>query len=121
MLEGEWQVVFYLEDDGDAPVERFLLSLEPKTQRRFAWSIEQLRQRNLQAREPLVRHLEGTLWELREESQTNIYRLIYAFVSNRRILLLHGFQKKTRRTPPQDLALAGRRLEHFLAREGSQP
>ena len=37
--------------------------------------------RNVNAREPLVRHLEGKIWELRRESDTNIYRLLYAFIS----------------------------------------
>ena len=55
----EWTVVFYIEDNGASPVEEFLETLDPKTQRRFAWSIEQLRLRNVQAREPLARHLEG--------------------------------------------------------------
>jgi len=72
-----------------------LRGLDAKTQRRFRWSIEQLRLRNVQAREPLVRHLDGKIWELREESQTNIYRLLYFFFTGRRIVFLHGFQKKT--------------------------
>ncbi|GFP40291.1 type II toxin-antitoxin system RelE/ParE family toxin [Candidatus Hakubella thermalkaliphila] len=69
----EWTNEFYLEDDGTSPVEEFLGSLDLKTRARFCWSMEQLRLRNVQAQEPLVRHLEGELWELREESRTNIY------------------------------------------------
>ena len=69
MTGDEWSVVFYVDDAGDSPVETFLSSLDLKTQARFLWSIEQLRVRNVQAREPLVRHLDGKLWELREEKQ----------------------------------------------------
>src|SRR5437667_114410 len=61
-----WSVVFYTEDNGTCPVREFLVSLDAKTQVRFAWSIEQLRLRNVAAREPLVRHLDGKLWELVE-------------------------------------------------------
>jgi phage-related protein len=117
MATDEWSVVFYIEDDGNRPVQEFLASLDRKTQARFDWSIEQLRVRNTQAGEPLVRHLEDKLWELRRESDTNIYRLLYAFVGGRRILFLHGFQKKTQKTPRRELEVAQRRLDHFLQRE----
>lgn len=118
MTAGEWSIVFYTDARGGEPVRAFLEGLDLRTQARFAWSIEQLRQRNVQAREPLVKHLEGRIWELRRESTTNIYRLLYATLPNRRILVLHGFHKKTQKTPPRELALAQRRLAEFLAREG---
>ena len=73
--------------------------------------------RNIQAREPLVRHIEGKIWELREESRTNIYRLLYVFAGGRRIVLLHGFQKKTQKLPARELTLARQRLAHLQARE----
>jgi hypothetical protein len=57
----EWSVEFYLTADGAAPVAEFLDDLDPKTRARFAWSIEQLRIRNLRATPPLVKHLEGDL------------------------------------------------------------
>ena len=114
----EWTVEFYEEDDGSSPVRAFLESLDAKTQLRFAWSIEQLRVRNVAAREPLVRHVEDKIWELREESRTNIYRLLYFFFTGRRIVFLHGFQKKTQRTPRGEIEIALRRLSRFLQREG---
>jgi len=115
---GAWAIEHYVAPDGSSPVEEFLDSVDPKTRARFRWSIEQLRARNTQAREPLVKHLEDKLWELREESATNIYRMIYFFFTGRRIVLLHGFAKKTQKTPPQELAIARRRYEDFLRREG---
>lgn len=94
--------------------------LDAKTKGRLIWSIEQLRLRNIQAREPLARHLEGKLWELREESKTNIYRLVYAFLPGKRVLLLHGFEKKVQKTPRRELRLAERRLEDFIKRGGGE-
>ncbi|TAK28166.1 MAG: type II toxin-antitoxin system RelE/ParE family toxin [Chloroflexota bacterium] len=113
----EWTTEVYVEDNGTSPVEEFLDSLDIKTRARFRWSMEQLRIRNLQARAPLARHLEGDLWELREESSTNIYRIVYFFFSGRRIIFLHGFQKKTQKTPRRELEIARNRYLRFLARE----
>lgn len=113
----EWTIEFLIEADGSSPVEEFLDGLDIKTRARFAWSMEQLRVRNVQAREPLVRHLEGDLWELREESSTNIYRIVYFFFTGHRIVLVHGFQKKTKRTPTRELETARQRYAAFVARE----
>ena len=117
MKAADWTVEFFLEDDGTAPVAEFLDSLDPKTRARFQWSIEQLRLRNTAARAPLVKHLDGDLWELREESSTNIYRVIYVFFTGKRIVLLHGFQKKTQKTPVRELDMALRRHKAFLDQE----
>jgi len=110
-MDDEWSIAFFLDQHGGNPVAEFLDSLDVKTRARFRWSLEQLRVRNVQARSPLVRHLDGDLWELREESQTNIYRIIYVFRSGRRIILLHGFQKKTQKTPARELEKGGEKYE----------
>lgn len=116
----EWQVLFYRTADGDSPVREFLESLDEKTRVRFAWSIEQLRVRNAQARPPLVKHLEGKIWELREESSTKVYRLLYFFYTGQKIVFLHGFQKKTQKTPRREIETAQKRLNDFLARKGDE-
>jgi phage-related protein len=71
--EQEWTIVNYTDERGNSPVEAFLGSLDLKTQARFEWSIEQLRLLNVRAREPLVKHIDGKLWELRRASDGNIY------------------------------------------------
>ena len=114
----DWVVVFYVDPEGREPIREFLEGLDVKTQARFDWSLEQLRVRNITAREPLVKHLEGKIWELQRESNTNIYRLLYSLLPNRRILMLHGFQKKQQKTPRPEIELAQRRLTEFLQRGG---
>jgi phage-related protein len=100
----------------DAP----LSGLDRRTQARFDWSIEQLLLRNTQAREPLVRHLDGPIWELRRESDGNIYRLLFAFLPGKRNLFRHGFQKKTQKTPRGEIEVAQRRLDRFQERQGGR-
>jgi len=115
----DWSVEFYHDEAGHSPVREFIEGLDMKTKARFEWSIEQLRLRNVRAKEPLVRHLEGDLWELREESRTNIYRMIYFFFTGRRIVLLHGFQKKTPKMPARELEVARRRHAAFMGPEAA--
>jgi phage-related protein len=85
----EWSIVFYTDVRGNEPVREFLRSLDLRAQARFAWSIEQLRVRNVQAREPLVRHIEGRIWELGRESTTNIYAVRSRWRADDWPILLH--------------------------------
>ena len=58
---------------------------------------------------PLVRNLGNGLWEVRSRlTGGKIARVIFA-VEYGSMILLHGFIKKTRKTPPQDLDLALKR------------
>ena len=84
----EWSVVLFTEENGRSPVREFLQGLDLRTQARLRRAVELLTQRNVHTGEPLVRHLEGKLWELRVESNTNIYRLVYFFHTGRRIVFL---------------------------------
>ena len=118
--EKEWTIVLYTEDDGHSPVGDFLEGLDQKTRARFEWSIEQLRIRNTSASEPLVKHIEGKIWELRRESSGNIYRLMYFFYTGRLIVFLHGFQKKMQKTPRREIETTKRRLANFIKREGGE-
>jgi phage-related protein len=117
IIPDEWSIVFYVEESGRSPVREFLASLDARTQARFLASMDQLRMRNVAAREPLTRHLEDKVWELSEQSHTNIYRLLYFFFSERRIVFLHGFQKKTQKTPRREIELALHRMHAFVERE----
>ena len=64
MTSNEWTVECHVEDNGAVPVREFLKALEQQAYARFLWSLEQLRQRNILTREPLVRHVAGKSWEL---------------------------------------------------------
>lgn len=117
-MTDEWKIEYYVEENGRNPVDDFLEGLDKGTHARFLWSLEQVRVRNVIAREPLVRHVEGKIWEIREESKTNIYRILYIFFTGKRIVLLHGFVKKTQKLPRKELEIALRRLNSFIEREG---
>jgi len=62
---------------------------------------------------PLCRSLGGGLWEVRSNLTGNrIARLLFCFTQGR-LLALHGFVKKTRKTPDADLKLARGRMMEF--------
>jgi phage-related protein len=62
---------------------------------------------------PLCRSLGGGLWEVRSDLTSNrIARILFCFTEGR-IVALHGFVKKTQKTPDADLKLARKRMNEF--------
>ena len=59
---------------------------------------------------PLARKMDDNLWELRSSLDRSIARTFFT-VYGSKIVLLHGFVKKSQRTPANELALAKRRLK----------
>ena len=61
-----------------------------------------------------VKHLDGKLWELRVRADEGIARGIYVTVAERRVVVLHVFVKKTRKTPLRALATAKERMKQVM-------
>jgi len=53
-------------------------------------------------------HITGTdgLYEIRIEFESNIYRIFCCFDKGNIVILFHGFQKKTQKTPKKEIDLA---------------
>jgi phage-related protein len=62
---------------------------------------------------PLCRSLGQGLWEVRSNLSDNRIARIFTVFTGERIIALHGFVKKTQRTPRADLALALKRKREF--------
>ena len=61
-----------------------------------------------QVPEKFLKHLTGTdgLYEIRIEFQSNIYRVFCCFDKDNLVVLFNGFQKKTQKTPNNELEKA---------------
>lgn len=61
-------------------------------------------------RAPHVKHLEGKLWEFRVKAEGGSARGICVTAARQRLVVLHVFVKKSRRTPRRALATARERM-----------
>ena len=62
---------------------------------------------------PHIKHLTGDLWEIRLVSKSGAARAIYVTLSERTIMVVHLFLKKTQKTPKQALSLAMKRIKGY--------
>ena len=102
----DWSVEFYVDARGKCPVAAFLEQLSPRARDHIAHHIGLLQKRSPTLGMPYVRHLQGKLWELRVRTRGAVYRLLYFFHTGRRIVFLHAFVKKTRKTPRREIDVA---------------
>lgn len=103
---------FYALPSGREPVQEWLRSLDRHDRRlvgedikdvEFSWPIGM----------PLCRPLGDSLWEVRSDLTGNrIARVVFSIVDGR-MVLLHAFVKKTRKTPDGERRLALKRLKEI--------
>ena len=100
-------VRFFKTDGGTEPVRDWLRELSAIDRKtigediktvQFAWPIGK----------PLVDNLGDGIWEIRSRLKNRIARTLFVMVDEE-IVLLHGFIKKDRKTPLEDLRLAKKR------------
>jgi len=102
------RVAFFRTDAGIEPVREWLLDLDKPDRAsigedimavQFRWPLGM----------PLVRKMDAGLWEVRSRiSDGRIARVLFT-IRKGCMVLLHGFIKKTQRTPKADIDLARRR------------
>lgn len=109
----DFQIVYYKDSVGNNPVHEFLLGLSRTNLALYNQTFKGLNKLRNRAyhKEPLSKHLETGLWELRIKKGTDILRIIYTFEKGQIILLLHGFIKKDQKTPGNELEVARKRLK----------
>ena len=106
--ERPFEVHFFCLDSGREPVREWLKSMRPDERKVIGEDIKTL-QFGWPVGMPLARKMSKDLWELRSILDRGIARTVFTVYSDR-IILLHGFMKKTQKTPANELALAKRRL-----------
>jgi phage-related protein len=100
-------VRFYRSDSGNEPVRDWLKSL-PKEHRKTIGEDIKTVQYGWPIGMPVVRKMEQGLWEVRSHVQNGIARVIFTICGDM-MVLLHGFIKKSPKTPLEDLDTAKRR------------
>jgi phage-related protein len=99
--------IFYRTEAGGEPVREWLKSLSPDDRKRIGEDIKSV-EYGWPLGMPVCRPLGNGIYEVRTGvTQRRIARVLFYIDKKSRMVLLHGFIKKTQKTPHEDLALAG--------------
>lgn len=102
------EVRFFKTDGGTEPVRDWLCELSAMDRKRIGEDIKTV-QFGWPLGMPLVRKMDADLWEVRIHLENRIARVLFT-VSAGKIVLLHGFIKKSQATAKSDLTLAKDRM-----------
>ncbi|MDR3150002.1 MAG: type II toxin-antitoxin system RelE/ParE family toxin [Oscillospiraceae bacterium] len=117
-----FEIEFYETPNGERPVKQFIDKLKTAAETNKAERVrlnkivsymDALAQKGTWVGQPVTKHLEGEIWELRPYDD----RILYFFVrNNRTFVLLHHFVKKTQKTPSREIETAKRRMADYIER-----
>ncbi len=111
-LEKVLEVKFFANESGNEPVREWLKELPIEEKKSIGRDIATV-QYEWPIGKPLVDNLGNGLWEVRTKLKNKIARIIF-LINDGKMILLHGFIKKTQKTPKPDLDLANKRAKTFF-------
>ena len=116
----KWSIEYYVAENGKSPARDFIDSLSAESKAKFIFIADLLTEYGLNVREPYVKPITGSrkLFEIRIKDRQNIHRVFYFAFTGRKLVLLHGFTKKTEKTPSREIVIAQTRMKDYLARRG---
>jgi phage-related protein len=112
------QAAFFITGTGNRPVRDWLMGLSPEDRKtigediatlEFCWPVGK----------PKCSAIVGIkgLWEIRSTiGSGRIARVFFVLIKDR-MILLHGFVKKTQKTPDKELRLASSRMKEVMSHE----
>jgi phage-related protein len=104
-MAGMKRIEFYKSANGASPVEEFLETLDDSQAKKVLWVLRLLRELNPIPSNYFAKMVNtDDIWEVRVQNGGNIFRLLGFFDGAKLIILTHGFQKKTQKTPKQHIA-----------------
>jgi len=113
-------IIFYRKINGFSPAEEFINGLSEKHKAKAIREIDLLQEYGSYLKEPYAGRITGVrykgLWELRIKFASDISRIFYFIPEGKVFILLHGFVKKSKKTPEKELETALRYMKECRGR-----
>jgi phage-related protein len=112
-----WRIEYYVDRQGVEPVREFIDSQSIDAQLAIFHTIGLLEDFALSLGYPYVLKIGKTgIRELRIHHSSDYYRILYFAFTGKKFVFLHAFLKKTKKTPPGELAIAIKRMNEYKQR-----
>ena len=121
MDQQKYKIVIYSDANDNQPISDYIRQLREKSKtdknsrvnyNKIVSYIDLLCEIGTRIGEPITKHLDGEIWELRPLDN----RILYAYYKDNAFILLHHFFKKTNKCPPEELEQAKRNLADHIKR-----
>jgi phage-related protein len=113
----DWQIVFYMDEEGTEPVKDFILGQPDGAIAEILHVFKLLRQFNIMLGMPYVRKIDRSgIRELRIKHSSDIYRIFFFAHTGQKFILLHAIVKKENKISEVDRNLAIQRMNNYRLR-----
>lgn len=116
----KYEIEFYEDNKGQSQIVNWIKELDSNptkenksTLKKLYYQMERLEYDGTFIGEPLVKQIEGKIWELRPIPN----RVFFATLEDNQLILLHQFRKKSQKTPKREIEQAKRELADWLERK----
>lgn len=110
-----YKVIFYEDLKGSCPTDNFLDEMQLKIQAKIEKWMVKLEEEGPNLPRPFADVVRGKIRELRIRFGSDYYRFLYFFL-DKKIIITHGFLKKTDKIPPGEIDRAERMMQDYLQR-----
>jgi len=119
-----YEVRFYRDKNGKSELVEYLDKLKEHSETNKGERVNRdkilayigaLEQYGTRIGQPVVKHIDGSIWELRPLAN----RIFFFYWKGNTFVLLHYYIKKTRKTPQREIEQARTKLKDFIERNGA--
>lgn len=112
------KVNFFKSENGNEPAREWLRDLHIDDKKRIGEDIKTV-QFSWPLGMPIVRKLNPDLWEVRSKINSGIARIFFTII-NDNMIILHGFIKKSQKTPKKEMEIALKRKKIIYGRNKNE-
>lgn len=118
-----FDIIFYKDKNGNSDIVNYLDELKEKSEtdknarinrEKILTYMAALAEYGTRVGKPMVKHIEGDLWELRPLSN----RIFFFYWKDNKFVMVHHYVKKSQKAPKKELDQARRNMKDYLERNG---
>lgn len=111
------RIEFFKIENGNCLVEEFLDSQPAKVAQKITWVLKIIEEGKIISKQ-FFKKMSGSdeIWECRIDYGSNAYRIFGFWTEKNTLILTHGFQKKTQKTPRKEIERAEKYRKDYFDR-----
>lgn len=120
-----FDIIFYRDKAGKSEIVDYLDELKEKSlidksarinREKILAYMKALSEYGTRIGKPIVKHIDGNLWELRPLSN----RIFFFYWKDNKFVMVHHFIKKSQKTPKKEIEQARRNMKDYIERNEKQ-
>src|SRR3990167_8338497 len=100
-------IIFYVKKNNNrCPVKEFIEKLEVKDRAKILACLKSIEELGFHSPRVQFRQIRGQLWEIKIRSSSSGFRIFYASFKASTLVLLHAYQKQSKKAPNKEIETA---------------